>query len=85
MKDGGGVLDALVFQFLCFIECGAFSGYITLCLKLKVEEDGAHFINYMQEEIAISGFVLCLFFFFSFATEEFKNTLTLKGVWPKYH
>lgn len=43
MKDGGGVLDGLVFQFLCFVECGAFSGHITLCLKLKVEEDGAQY------------------------------------------
>lgn len=63
---GGGVLDSLVFQFLCFVECGAFSGYITLCLKLKVEEDGTQIINYMQEGIAISGFVLWLVFFFSF-------------------
>lgn len=90
MKDGGGVLSGLIFRFLCFIQCGAFLEYFTLCLKLKVKEDGTQFMNYVQEEIAISGFILwgftyLFYFILSLNTEEFKNTLTLKDVWPKYH
>lgn len=38
MRDGGDVLNGLVFQSLCFLQCEAFVDYITSCLKLKVEE-----------------------------------------------
>lgn len=54
-------LNGLVFCFLYFVQCGAFAEYITFCLKLKVEEDGTQFIDYLQEGIAISGFLLCGF------------------------
>lgn len=49
----------------------------------KVEMDCTQLTNYMQEEIAVSGFVLwfvCWFLVFLFPlplnAEEFKNTLT---------
>lgn len=72
MKDGGAVLNGLVFQFLRFVQCRAFSEYIILWLKLKVEEDGTQFINYVQEEITISGFVCgwLVVFLFCFTTEH---------------
>jgi len=59
MKEGGGVLNGLVFQFLYFVQCGAFSECITLHLKLK----DTQFNNYVQEETAISAFVFWLGFF----------------------
>lgn len=52
--DGDDVFNGLVFQFLCFT-VWSLCGLYYCMLKIKSWGDGTQFVNYVQEEIAVSG------------------------------